>query len=142
MDSLQYRKLPCYKYEVASAFSVALPDGLACDLGWNSEYLQISGCDLSIKPGYCWDGSSSIAIDSDKDMRASLVHDALYQLMRMGILDYKTQRKAADELYRDMCVEDGMWKVRAWWRYKAIRKGGEKFTRPQPELREAIHEAP
>jgi len=139
---MKYRKLPNYKYEVAEDFKLVLPSALAFDGRWTNGYLTVQGRDLVIGKGYQWDGSSSIAVDCKEDMRASLVHDALYQLMRMGKLDYKTERLYADQLYRDMCIEDGMWKVRAWWRYKAIRKGGKKFTKPQPELRDHIHTAP
>ena len=63
-------------------------------------------------------------------MRASLVHDVLYQLMRSGTLDYKTQRKAADDLYRQIAVADGMWKVRAWLHHRALRLFGEKSAKP------------
>ena len=37
---------------------------------------------LRIKTGYAWDGASGPAIDTRNFMRGSLVHDALYQLMR------------------------------------------------------------
>ena len=43
------------------------------------------------------DGPSGPAIDTKNFMRASLVHDALYQLMRLGTLD-KSRRQYADRL--------------------------------------------
>jgi len=42
---------------------------------------------LTIKKGYAWDGASGIAIDTCNFMRGSLVHDALYQLMRNDLID-------------------------------------------------------
>ena len=41
-------------------------------------------------------------------MRGALVHDALYQLMRLKQLDYEQYRDRADEVLRDLCKEDGM----------------------------------
>lgn len=64
-------------------------------------------------------------------MRGSLVHDALYQLMREGILDHKKDREAADELLREICKEDGMSSIRAWWVYQGVRKGGEPSVDPK-----------
>jgi len=53
-------------------------------------------------------------------MRGSLIHDALYQLMRQKLLDKKC-RKQADKELRKACLKDGMSKIRAWWIYKAVR---------------------
>lgn len=78
---------------------------------------------LRILKGYAWDGISGPTWDTKNTRRASLVHDALYQLIRMELLPAKA-RKAADKLYRTMCIEDGMWRVRAWWQYRALRVGG------------------
>jgi len=41
---------------------------------------------LLIKAGYSWDGPSGSAIDTKNFMQGSLVHDALYQLLRENIL--------------------------------------------------------
>jgi len=53
-------------------------------------------------------------------MRGSLVHDALYQLMRLSALDYKAHRKRADEILREICLEDGICSFRAWYVYQAV----------------------
>ena len=50
-------------------------------------------------------------------MRGPLVHDALYQLMRLEELDYKTDRKYADQLLKKICRGDGMSAFRAWYVY-------------------------
>lgn len=76
---------------------------------------------LLVKERYAWDGSSGPTIDSSKCMEASLIHDALYQLMRMDLLDIKW-RGAADLEYKAMCLKGGMSKLQAWWRYCAIKK--------------------
>ena len=57
---------------------------------------------LIILEGYAWDGASGPTYDSKNSMRASLVHDALYQLMRMGLL-VSGYRDEADNEFYDMC---------------------------------------
>lgn len=72
-------------------------------------------CDglLTINFGYAWDGPSGPTIDTLDSMRGSLVHDALYQLMREGYLDHDEHRPIADLILRRICLEDGMWEIRA-----------------------------
>ena len=57
-------------------------------------------------------------------MRGSLVHDALYQLMREGFLDKEVCRALADRLLQVMCIKDGMSCIRSWWVHKGLRIGG------------------
>ena len=96
-----------------------------------SEYFQLerSGV-LTIKEGYAWDGASGPAIDTADIMRASLVHDVLYQMIGMHLLDKTYRKKADEELYR-ICREDGMSWVRAQWVYRAVRLYGK--ANPDPE---------
>lgn len=76
---------------------------------------------LTMRRGYAWDGPSGPAVDTKNFMRGSLVHDALYQLMREGRLRATPYRLVADQLLRAMCREDGMGWLRAWWVYKFVR---------------------
>ena len=85
---------------------------------------------LWIKAGYAWDGPSGPTIDTLTFMRASLVHDALYQLIRMGHLDLEW-RKQADEELRKICLQDNMCKVRAWYVYQGIKKGAKFAALPK-----------
>ena len=64
-------------------------------------------------------------------MPASLVHDALYQLIREGLL-HSDLRVAADrELYRQ-AIKFGMWKVRAKaWHLGVQKFGGKHATKPK-----------
>lgn len=84
---------------------------------------------LLIKKGYAWDGASGPAINTKDIMRGALVHDALYQLMREGHLS-QTYFDSANKALRDICIEDGMSKLRAWYIYKAVSIFGKKFTEP------------
>jgi hypothetical protein len=92
---------------------------------------------LTIKKYYAWDGPSGPTIDTRNFMRGSLVHDALYQLMRLSILDYKVHRKRADEILKEICLEDGMSSFRAWYVYQALHLFAEGSARPriEPEVK-------
>ena len=81
--------------------------------------------ELLILKGYAWDGASGPTMDTQSIMRASLVHDGLYQLMREGGLPL-SYRKPADKLLRRMCREDGMFWLRAFWVYWAVRFFGKE----------------
>ncbi len=73
-------------------------------------------------------------------MRASLVHDALYQLMRNEYLATRTYRKVADQLFKEICKEDGVSNLKASAYYKALRKFGKPAAIPQNK--KIIHRAP
>lgn len=94
---------------------------------------------LTIQKAYAWDGPSGPSIDTSTFMRASLVHDALYQLIREGHL-HKREREYADRLMRDICLADGMWRIRAWWVYRAVRRFARKAA--LPSRRRPTKEAP
>ncbi len=88
---------------------------------------------LTLREGYAWDGPSGPAIDTLNFMRASLAHDALYQLMALGLLNIQ-HRKTADRLMRDLCLEDGMSRFRVWYTYHLVRRFGDKYARNQKPI--------
>ncbi len=83
---------------------------------------------LEVQPGYIWDGASGPAIDTANSHRASLVHDALYQLIREGYIR-RADRIKADKFFRGMLIDAGMSRFRAWYWYFAVRIGGRNHTR-------------
>lgn len=93
--------------------------------------LDINGL-LTINEGYAWDGPSGPTFDTKNFMRGSLVHDALYQLMREKHLDCGWRPTADEELVR-ICKEDGMSALRRWWVLKGVRFGGESSAKWQAE---------
>jgi len=96
-----------------------------------TEYIALTSQGrISIKRGYAWDGPSGPTIDTLNFMRGSIVHDALYQLIREGHLEEGKYREPADRLLQKMCIEDGMSKLRAWWVYKGVRLGGGPAVDP------------
>lgn len=88
--------------------------------------------ELLIRAGYAWDGPSGIAIDTKTFMRGSMVHDVFFQAMREGYLPQKCFTPANKELRR-ICLEDGMWSVRAWWVFRCVERFGSAFAAVQPE---------
>ncbi len=87
---------------------------------------------LTIKRGYSWDGASGPTIDTKNCIRGSLVHDALYQLLRHTLVDMK-HRHYIDMLFKEICIEDGMFKWRAWVWYKMVRKFGRYTSRAEDQ---------
>jgi hypothetical protein len=109
-----------YKYQLKKTYTVAISIKPSTAIDTEYLYLDTEG-NLTIKKGYAWDGPSGPTIDTLSFMRGSLVHDALYQLMREECLDHNANREAADRILQSLCKEDGMWSVRAWWVYHAVR---------------------
>lgn len=68
---------------------------------------------LVINKGFAWDGASGPTFDSASSMRASLVHDVFCVAMRDGRLSYEKWQDKVNDLFRDQCIEDGMWHWRA-----------------------------
>ena len=128
-----------YKYQLANDYSITISIKPKSDIDADFICLDVDG-NLLVKKGYAWDGPSGPVIDTEENMRASLVHDSLYQLMRNKYLNARTQRKPADQLFRDLCIEDGVsnWVASAY--YKALRKFGKPAASPQNK--KIIHRAP
>ena len=109
-----------YKYQLKETYTVAL--AIRPDAPIDSDYVDLDGAGkLTIREGYAWDGPSGPTIDTLSFMRGSLVHDALYQLMRDELLDRTIYREAADRALQSLCKEDGMWILCAWVVYHGVR---------------------
>lgn len=115
-----------YKYQLIETYFVDTPIRPDALIVARFLVLQPSGR-LGILEGYAWDGPSGPSIDTENFMRGSLVHDALYQLMRENHLGQE-HRPAADALLRDICIEDGMSRFRAWYVHKSVRVFGAKYA--------------
>ena len=106
-----------------------------------TEYLRLTTNGvLFIKAGYAWNGPSGPTIDTPNFMPSSLMHDVMYQLFRMELLDVDRWRKVVDQELRRISLEDGMNRVRAWYIYHSVRLGAHKAA--QPESRHQVHRAP
>lgn len=136
MHPIRYRS--GYKYQLVEEYSVAVNIRPAEHIDMDYIALNTDGL-LTVKKSYAWDGPSGPTMDTKNFMRGSLVHDALYQLMRDGYLP-ETFRKQADLELRRICREDGMSKFRAWYVLLGVRNGaGFAVT---PESRKPVLSAP
>jgi hypothetical protein len=93
---------------------------------------------LIVRKGYAWDGASGPTFDTKSSMRASLVHDALCQMMRDGRLSFTFQDQV-NELFRQHCIEDGMWEWRAaiWHAAVEFANAGDPSQGPDRKVLEA-----
>lgn len=118
---------PGYRFQLVEPFQLATPIREAC-AGNHFVGLDASGV-LTIAAGYAWDGASGPIADDATTIRGSLVHDALYQLMReLGLSP--TWREAADDLLRDLCIEDGLHPAMAGIVHAAVRAFGGAHIDP------------
>ena len=125
-----------YRYVLVEDYGCRLAGVQASDVIEIYYELHRSGY-LIVRAGYAWDGASGPAVDSRSVIRASLIHDCLYQMLREGQLP-QSDRAAADLEFRRLCLEDGMSALRAWWLYRGIRIGGGPSAAPRgDEIREA-----
>ncbi len=77
-----YRKLHRYKYQLMADYILQIDIKPIQNIELKFLSLSSEGA-LPIKKFYAWDGPSGPTIDTRDFMRGSLVHDALYQLMRL-----------------------------------------------------------
>ncbi len=135
---MKYRHLKGYKYELLRFVKVNV--GLWRKVETKYATIGKNG-KLLIRKHYAWDGASGMfTIDTKTFMRGSLVHDCLYQLIREGYLPRELYRRYADQILREICLEDGMNKFRAWYVYKAVRIFGKKSSMPRKNPRGKIVE--
>ena len=130
MKQIAYRA--GYKYQLARPYSVEIEIKPETNVWTDYIRLATNGV-LTIEHGYSWDGPSGPAIDTKNFMRGSLVHDALYQLMRGGYIDRTHARNTADQILKRICREDGMSALRAQWVYLGVRIGGALSADPESE---------
>ena len=99
---MKYRNLKHWKYELMEDMRAHIriePPSV------ENEYILVNAGVLTVRARYAWDGPSGPTFDTPTNMRASLFHDALCQLIGEGLLDMK-YRKYADELLRIHMIED------------------------------------
>ena len=98
------RKTEIYGHFVAGRYFILRNDGL-----------------LTVRKDYLWNGSDW-SFDW-KSREASMFHDCLYQLMREGFIGQE-HRMYSDGFYREILIENGLWKWHANFRYSVLRKIG------------------
>lgn len=135
MDKACYRELKRYKYQLKQPYKLLIGiKGYTIDIPFLK--MDANGL-LIITEGYAWDGPSGPTIDTLNFMRGSLVHDALYQLMRKEAIPLR-YKEFADLLLKRICLEDGMSNFRAAYVYLAVKLFGGRSAKPGSEKPDRI----
>lgn len=119
-----------YKHQLVEDYHIVTTIKPAEDITTDFITLDTQG-NLTVKKGYAWDGVSGPVRDTDKNLRASLVHDSLYQLMRLRKISRKKYKDKADRLFQKHCREDGTPASLASLYYQALKKLGNPSTKPE-----------
>jgi len=115
-----------YKYQLQHDYFEHIPIQPEQDIKTDFLLLDVNG-NLVVKKGYAWDGVSGGAPDLNGFMRGSLKHDAIYQLIRMGLLDMKW-RVVADAMFARDSKQDGIWGFVATTANKLLRAFGKRHA--------------
>jgi hypothetical protein len=146
MNKDERRSLKKYKHQVTVEQKIDLGKDWF-GISFESDFLSLHDCILTIRIGYAWDGASGPVFQTDALIDASVYHDALYQVLRGLILIEELRSRlqlSADELLRDeylrICMEQytsNSWrdklsiklaKTRAKYIFWAVQKFGKKRT--------------
>ena len=115
-----------YKFKLEENFSIELPYKIA---DFEHPYASSKDSILSVKRGYAWDGASGPIINTQDTLVASLVHDVLYQAMRLNLIkSSKENRKIADKNFFEILKMHGVNSIRRKVWYFAVRFFGKKST--------------
>ena len=127
-----------WKYKTEEAEQIAVPEiSESCD----HEFIVLGNGEISVDSQYAWNGASFILFywfgTPKKWMVPSLIHDALYQLMRESKLG-GSYRKTVDGIFYRLLRERGVsWPV-ATVAYYCVRIGGNYAMRHGAKVKEVI----
>ena len=125
-----YKKIRQYKYQLVSDYHLQIYFHSRHNI--KTPYIRLfSDGILIIKDGYAWDGATWYP-DTKKITRGSLVHDALYQLIRLDLLA-NSYRVHADKLLQQICIEDGTNKILSAVIFKAVNLFGYNAANEKQE---------
>lgn len=125
--TIRYKERRHYKYTLFEDYPIQTDLRPPHAISTRFIDLDLDGL-LTIKKNYAWDGASG-AFDTKNIMWGSLVHDALYQLMREELISLE-KREDVDWLLREICLEDGMSRIRADWVYHGVDIFGASSAKP------------
>lgn len=114
-----------YKFKVEKSLTIKLPFTFN---NFTHPYIKLINGNLTINIGYAWDGASGPVIDTKNTLIASLVHDALYQAMRLNLIpNNEATRKLADKTFYSILKDNGVFAIRRSVWYFAVRVFGRFF---------------
>ena len=116
-----------YKFKVEENFSIELPFKIP---DFEHPYASLKDGILSVKRSYAWAGASGPVINTRDTLVASLVHDVLYQAMRLNLIKpSKENRKIADKNFFEILKMNGVNSFRSKVWYLAVKLFGKKSTK-------------
>ena len=128
-----------YKYQLASNYSIK--SNIKPNKEVDDKFIKLDKNGyLTIVEGYAWDGPSGPVVDTNENLRASLIHDAFYQLMRHRRITAKEYKDKADKLFKKICIDDGVPAATAKIYYIGLKMGGKPST--DPKNKKKVHRAP
>jgi len=99
------------KYQLVEDYSVMTP---VTGVSIADRYFELRADGmLVVFTGFGWDGASGPTFDTASSMTASMVHDVFCICMRDGRLSYDRWQDTINEFFKTMCVNAGMWPMRA-----------------------------
>ena len=114
-----------YKFKVEKTLTVKLPFTFN---NFTHPYIKLINGNLTINIGYAWDGATGPVINTKNTLIASLVHDALYQAMRLNLIpNNEDTRKLADKTFYSILKDNGVFAIRRSVWYFAVRVFGRFF---------------
>lgn len=114
---IQYIKLKQYKYELSSNLEIMIS---ITGYSINHRFFRLTkDGKLTIFKGYKWDGVSGPMIDTDNSMIGGCVHDALYQMIRLGLIS-KSLKGEMDSIMEDIFNGCGMYEFRSRYAHLGV----------------------
>ena len=89
---------------------------------------------MLLRRGYAYDGPSGPTIDDETNMQGAALHDAGYQLIRMGLLDINVYRDTFDRAFKRICQIDGMCDFRAYYYFAGVHNFGTRYAAQQEDV--------
>ena len=85
----------------------------------HTKFISLEDCALVIRDGYASDLASGPTIDTENTKVPSVGHDALYELIRQGLLPFVLWKEADKMLYRWLRGRDTA-ELRIWYWKKGL----------------------
>lgn len=123
-----------YKYQLRKPALFKTPIIIEKDIVTELVVLRRDGW-LIIDKYFAWDGCSGPTWDDKTNMRACLAHDALYYLMRTGLLDI-SYRDVVDQYLHDLMNKDGAIHLRSDYYQWAVQTFAKNCAKPGNGRRE------
>lgn len=116
------------RYMFTGVYKYKLLETIECDLDYDFptfdfDWFHVEDKKIIVKEGYAWDGASGPTFDTRSVLKPSLIHDCLYQAIRLGLLS-NSYRKTADLQFRHHLIRNGCFPLRAFLFYFGLRLFG------------------